>query len=384
MKKRVFSLTGLLLSGLMCFGAVGCGSSKDKDNGVTDSEYSENLPEEEQGYFKNISPTNGKEICIVNDEMENFLEQDELIGELVDAYVTNTDNFAPRSIEFSWSCEKAILGYTLTIATDENFTENVTVCNVVGDSVLIENPYTGCEYFWKLSATTESGELLKSEIFSFKVKSTPRPVYIDGVSNTRDLGGYNVANGRVKQGMIYRTAKFDDITPEGKIMASEGLKIKTDLDLRNVGEGSAGAQSPLGCENYLRLTSPYYSIFSADQKAQVREIMKVFADESNYPIAMHCSLGRDRTGTIAFLLNALLGVERGDLRADYFLSCFSKAGTALDGASYVVLERNFESMYDQIDVTYDGESYAKKVEAYLLSAGVTMEELNEIKRIMLE
>lgn len=352
---------------------------------MTDSEYSASLPEEGQGAFKNISPRKGKEICIVNDEMENFLEQDELVGELVDAYVTNTDNFAPKSIALSWECEETLTACTVTVASDEAFTKNVMVYNdALNNLSVIENAYVNCEYFWKISATTESGELLESEIFSFKVKATPRPVYIDGVSNTRDLGGYATPNGRVKQGMVYRTAKFDDITPTGLLIANERLGIKMDLDLRNVGEGSAGAQSPLGCENYLRLTSPYYSIFTADQKAQVREIMKVFADETKYPIAMHCSLGRDRTGTIAFLLNALLGVERADLRTDYFLSCFSKAGTALDGTSYVVLERNFESMYDQIYATYSGESYAEKVEAYLLSAGVTAEELNEIKRIMLE
>jgi hypothetical protein len=301
----------------------------------------------------------------------------------VDAYVTKTDCFAPKSIELSWSCEKAILGYTLTIAMDENFTDVVTTCNVVGDSVLLQNPYTGCEYFWKVNAIAESGEVLKSGTLSFKVKATPRPVSIQGVSNTRDLGGYATPNGRVKQGMIYRTAKFDDITPEGKIMAVEGLKIKTDLDLRNSGEGTAGMQSPLGCEKYLRLSSPYYDIFSADQKAQVREIMKVFADESNYPIAMHCSLGRDRTGTIAFLINALLGVGEYDLRMDYFLSAFSHSGTALDSATYVILEGSFERMYGGILDTYSGETYAEKVENYLLLAGVTTEEIQAIKSIML-
>ena len=384
MKKKVVSFTSLLLSGLMCFGAVGCGFSKDKEGDVMDSTCSENFPEE-QASFKAIFPENGKEISVVNEEMENFLEQEELVGVLVDAYVTNTDNFAPKLISLSWECEKTLTDCVVTVATDREFTKNVAVYHNAHESVpVIENSYVNCEYFWEISATTEDGERLESNVFSFKVNATPRTVNIPGVSNTRDIGGYNVADGKVKQGMIYRTAKFDDITEDGLFVANERLKVKTDLDLRNVGEGSAGGTSPLGCEKYLRLTSPYYSIFSTEQKAQVREIMKVFADETNYPIAMHCSLGRDRTGTIAFLLNAFLGVAREDLRTDYFLSCFSKAGTVLDGASYVVLEKNFNGMYDQIDASYQGENYAKKVEAYLLSADVTLEELNEIKRIMLE
>ncbi|MBQ3019749.1 MAG: tyrosine-protein phosphatase [Clostridia bacterium] len=370
MKRRLLPMAGLFLSGMMCFSAVGCGSSKKASN---------------DGPFTALSPKNGSGVSIVNSEIENFLEQEELVGALVDAYVTKEDCFFPKSIVLSWECEQALTDCTITVATDKAFTKNVSVYNdACNNSSVIENGYTNCEYFWKINGTTESGETLESSIFSFKVKATPRPVYIDGVSNTRDIGGYNVAGGKVKQGMIYRTAKFDDITPQGLLIANEMLEIKTDLDLRNVGEGTAGAQSPLGCENYLRLTSPYYAIFDDDQKAQVRDIMQVFADETNYPIAMHCSLGRDRTGTIAFLLNALLGVERTDLRVDYFLSCFSKAGTALDSATYVQLENNFNNMYYGLEDGYKGDTYAEKVENYLLSAGVTVEEIEKIKDIMLE
>lgn len=369
MKKRLFSMAGLFLSGLMCFSAVGCGVSKKSTN---------------EDPFTALSPKNGRSVSIVNSAIENFLEQDELIGSLVDVYVTKEDNFAPKSIALSWECAETLTDCTITLAMDKAFTKNVSVYNHADKSPsVIENSYTNCEYFWKINGITESGEALESSVYSFKVTATPRPVHIDGVSNTRDIGGYNVADGKVKQGMIYRTAKFDDITPVGLVIANKMLKIKTDLDLRNVGEGTAGAQSPLGCENYLRLTSPYYSIFSADEKAQVREIMKVFTDETNYPIAMHCSLGRDRTGTIAFLLNALLGVGRMDLRTDYFLSCFSKAGTALDSATYVQLENNFNSMYYGLEDGYKGDTYAEKVENYLLSAGVTEAEIQEIKRIMI-
>ena len=75
-------------------------------------------------------------------------------NELVDRWFSGDDasDLPPQNIEFSWSSEEAVLGYTLTIATDENFTKNVAVCsNVVGDAVLIENPHTNCEYFWKIN-----------------------------------------------------------------------------------------------------------------------------------------------------------------------------------------------------------------------------------------
>ena len=37
------------------------------------------------------------------------------------------------------------------------------------------------------------------------------------------------------------------------------------------------------------------------------------ADENRYPVYIHCTGGADRTGTLAFLINALLGVGEDDL-----------------------------------------------------------------------
>ena len=104
-------IASIVLSGMLCFGMVGCGASKEKGSDDVESTTSESISGTVQGDFKNISPRNGAEISILNDEMESFCEQETLVGELVDAYVTKTDCFAPKYIEFSWSCEKAILGY---------------------------------------------------------------------------------------------------------------------------------------------------------------------------------------------------------------------------------------------------------------------------------
>ncbi len=44
------------------------------------------------------------------------------------------------------------------------------------------------------------------------------------------------------------------------------------------------------------------------------------ADRENYPIYLHCTYGNDRTGTICYLLEALLGVRDEDLLKEYRLS----------------------------------------------------------------
>ena len=57
----------------------------------------------------------------------------------------------------------------------------------------------------------------------------------------------------------------------------------------------------------------------------VAEILAVLTDPASYPVAIHCSGGKDRTGIITALLLALLGVSDAAIMADYALSGFGAA-----------------------------------------------------------
>ena len=63
---------------------------------------------------------------------------------------------------------------------------------------------------------------------------------------------------------------------------------------------------------------------STDKSSEIKKFFEVLADESNYPVIIHCENGADSTGTMAFLINALLGVNEEDLIKDFELSTFSK------------------------------------------------------------
>ena len=105
--------------------------------------------------------------------------------------------------------------------------------------------------------------------------------------------------------------------------------------------------------------------------------------KENYPIYLHCSLGRDRTGTLAFLISALLGVGERDLYMDYELSFFSEAGTR-DGQTPAYMVGNaFRNMYNYIakDTTL---TLKENVENFMLELGVTAEEIASIREILLE
>jgi hypothetical protein len=108
--------------------------------------------------------------------------------------------------------------------------------------------------------------VVKSRVFDFYTADVPRTVYIEGVTNTRDIGGRYVLGGQyqVKQGMVYRGAEVDRelgaITEEGRRVMLHDLGIKTDLDIRGGDVQNATGTSPIDSSlNYVHLEAPWYT-----------------------------------------------------------------------------------------------------------------------------
>ena len=181
---------------------------------------------------------------------------------------------------------------------------------------------------------------------------------------------------------------LEGISDAGKDYFINYIGITTDLDLRTPGEGGAGSGSPLGSDiNYVNFDGRYYvgskGINTEEGKAIFADEIRVFTNPNNYPIYIHCSLGRDRTGTLAFVIEALLGVTKLDLFMDYELSIFSVTGT-LDNASIAAIRNNIESTYNYINNNYSGANFSEKTENYLLDIGITPEEIQTIRDLLLE
>jgi hypothetical protein len=253
----------------------------------------------------------------------------------------------------------------------------------------------GYNYYYQISAICED-KLIKSRIFEFSTEYLPRTVFVDeNISNTRDWGGYYTKDGkRMKQGIVYRGGALEDITEEGKRVMLVELGIQTDLDVR--GDGATPLlSSPLGASvNYIETKGPYYIApygqgidkEGAYQEALAKEI-KTFANPDNFPVYVHCSLGRDRTGTLCFLMQALLGVDEMDIYRDYELSMMSRLGKSADkdgpsAASLVGL--SFTALYNYIMNFRLNKTLQENAEKYMLSIGVTAEEIAAIRANMLE
>ena len=171
------------------------------------------------------------------------------------------------------------------------------------------------------------------------------------------------------------------------------LGIKTDLDLRKDGSSNLG-HSPISPDlNYVEVGGPWYvgQYGSGIDLPSYREALlteiRVFANADNLPVYVHCSLGRDRTGTICFLINALLGVGEQDLFRDYEISSMARTGKSKDSPnsepSYMT-GVVFQYLYDYIKNFQPGKTLQENAEAFMLSIGITESEISAIRKNMLE
>ncbi len=268
-----------------------------------------------------LSPADGEALSLLNDEMTAWIGT-RSIAEL-DALCDFTEKCGPVPVVFRWDgrgAERAEL-----VLSESPDLKNPLRFSCEGEELAVEDLLPGRTYYWRVEVEDENGRAC-SETRSFTTKAAPRTVSISGMSNVRDLGGKITSSGKkVRYGMVFRGADLSRLTQEGIEKAVGELGIKTELDLR---ARLSGGVSPFGNNvRYLSVTAPYYEgIAARESRDELRDELLVFADADNYPIYFHCSIGRDRTGTLAFLLLALLGVEEDEIDLDYELSFFSSFG----------------------------------------------------------
>ena len=350
----------------------GCGGQKEENKGDSS--------------IQALTPSEGETVVLVNEHMQDFIAS--YGNGISQEYVTHTDNFAPVGVELSWTAEGTPTEYVVLVDTDKTFASPDTY-TVTTTSLTLQDLFVNYTYYWKVTAKYGKEEKT-SKAFMFMTANTPRTIEIDGVSNTRDIGGKITMSGqKVKQGMAYRGAYLDEIKPAGKVKALETYGIKTDLDLRKAAEGTAGKGSPLGEEvYYVNYSCPYYwggltGIDNAKNHENLANAIRVFADKDNYPIFFHCSVGRDRTSMIAMLIEGLLGVGEEDLFIDYETSAFSYRGT-LDGTSMEHMVNTFDTTYRHLRLFDEGGDFQAACVNFLLSIGITQAEIDSIRAILLE
>jgi len=298
----------------------------------------------------------------------------------------------PMGVTLRWQFkgERRKIKYRLTYAESRDLKEPV-VLNPPHSTYVLYNLKIGQTYHWKAEAVYEDGTAISTPVCKFTVDShPPRVMNVPGMSNVRDLGGRVGLEGRmIPQGLIYRSAGLNfnssdggktpgkpQFNDEGLRVLREVMKIRTDLDLRRPSETANMKESPAGADiNFVHISSTAYAgIFMPKGMENYATLFRVFCRRENYPIDFHCIAGADRTGSLAFLLLAVLGVEREELMRDYVFTSFYSVRVH---SSFDVLERGMENFGTP------EEPLVRKAERYLLKAGVSVSDICTFREIVL-
>ena len=228
----------------------------------------------------------------------------------------------------------------------------------------------------------------------------PRLLRVEGLANFRDLGGWVGLGGRrVRQNMLFRSAGLRagarrkggsalspvyepgaaNVTGPGLEYMRSEFRIRTDIELRQREEAVLMQDSLLG-DGVSWLKVPFPAGASIDDIVKGREpFMRIFRRllrEDAYPAIFHCSDGCERTGTLALLLNGLLGVSEEDLRRDWD---FSSPALGLPSAGAESMEALLAYLH-----SVGGEDVRECCEVFARGCGVSDAEIEAFRAIMLE
>lgn len=314
----------------------------------------------------------GEELEFHTDNQLNYLKDD---YKNYTTYANGTDELSlPKPITLSFTDEKSII-----LSTNKDFTDSVKY-DVLDNKVEIYNLMMNQTYYYKT-------DLNEKDIKLFTTSSIgPRNLNVDGLTNCRDLGGWKTDDGKyVKQNLIIRTSKYNDDESQEKVITDKGIKtllndfkIKTEIDLRRTDNNENGGitASVLGSSvKYVSIPMKSSGNVLTLNPKQIVEVFKILGNSNNYPLTVHCSIGTDRTGLICFLINSLLGVSEVNLYQDYLFSNFGNIGRM----------RTTSAIDDYLTAVKakEGKDLASKCENYLIGIGVSKEDIDNLRKIML-
>lgn len=325
----------------------------------------------------------------------------------------------PADTEISWSGLDQAVSYTVVIAADEDMADVLRTITLPSTSMdyTVTNLIPGRDYHCVVSATLPGDS--SEEVYKALIRTTGRRRMINTstIGNVRDLGGLCTEDGRhVKYGLIYRGSRM---SAQGMEIGSDDKKellrigIRADLDLRQDDKDKLGAtvyntrKSPLGDEVDWKLfpkanESYFKKLRSNDEYIKAVQWM-IKELKAGKPVYFHCKTGADRTGTLASLVESLLGVTETDKSIDFELTSFffdfgdpqeyAFRSRDLNRTIAIAGKENYDwgGMYAVINNNYQGQSLKEKTYNYLnkgigtsSSAKVSSDDLDWFINYMLE
>lgn len=294
----------------------------------------------------NVDPYKYHEISLnIEDSSKGYLDTGDVNGQnrsVSGKIPDRSDKSLGVDLEFTVAEGYEADEYKVLVSQKEDMSNAIEI--ITSDNkVNINNLFVNTEYFWQVVADGEESRVGKFTTGDYPRWMTCRSLTGEedgrGIYNVRDLGGYMTESGRrVKQGLVYRGGEittmssnghYNTITEVAKKAFREdmGMVGGIELDLRGTSDISDGYKACAFAENgdidYVMHAIKSYEETFTRTRSEVAPIFELLKNADNKPVYFHCFGGADRTGTIGFLLNGLLGVSYEDLVIDFELTSYS-------------------------------------------------------------
>ena len=275
-------------------------------------------------------------LSIVPNNIKRYLDaetDEEIISALQDvsAYNDQVENMV------SWTGNNG--PYTIEVADNNVFVDYKSYTSSTNTFVFDPILKPGQLFYYRIK--DGSGNIIHDDLSCMvETDYSLRPLKIDGVNNVRDLGGWETVSGKkIAYGKLFRGAELMNISEKGRKTLVEDLGVKTEIDVRTDHDQEffdpRVTFHKCGMWQYTQII-PDYQIWSADNSDalsydegspySIKKVFEILADDSNYPVYYHCTAGADRTGTISYLIEGLLGIPYETLVKDFELTSFSIQG----------------------------------------------------------
>jgi len=176
-----------------------------------------------------------------------------------------------------------------------------------------------------------------------------RFVKLEKAYNFREIGNLDTFDGKkLLPGILYRSDELSKLTLNDRKIFSR-LNIKLIVDLRGIKEREKKLDNiPTGLKiqvenipidhsnqdlkqihfyyflinkskdfDFEKYIKDHYFGTAFESTAQIKEILTLLSDEKNLPALLHCTVGKDRTGFMAAIIQLLAGIPRSVVMEEY-------------------------------------------------------------------
>ena len=204
--------------------------------------------------------------------------------------------------------------------------------------------------------------------------------------NVRDLGGWACDGGTVKYGLLIRGGRIS--TADRAVLVGQ-LGVQHEIDLRgkegrDPSDDDVTTESPLGGDVWFTIADKAAS-YALTPVATWQLYLRCVIDAVTHrePVYFHCTAGADRTGTLACVLEGLLGLSQSDIDKDYELTCFY-SGTGTDALARRRNESEWKGLINAINAV-SGDTFRDKCVHFAVgTCGMSMADINAFRSAMID